>query len=200
MAAARVRFGRDGYGRTGVDAIAEAAGVSVRTIYNHFGGKDELFAAVLLASATEVAERFAERVARTLHGTDLVDDLVALGLAFAAQRTDAPEHFAMVGQLRSEAHHFPPGTIARWQQAGPQAVQAEVARRLVELGDSGLLDVTDGRRAAAHFSAIVLAEAMVRPPGSPPTPAETERMVRAGVSAFLSGYGTQDRGAAPSSR
>lgn len=190
MAAARARFGRDGYGRTGIDAIAEAAGVSPRTIYNHFGGKDELFAAVLLASATEVAERFAERVARTLHGTDLVEDLVALGRAFAAQRTDAPEHFAMVGQLRSEAHHFPVSTIGRWQQAGPQAVQAEVARRLIELGERGLRDLGDPPRAAAHFSAIVLAESMVRPTGSPPlSDQETERMVRAGVDAFLRGYG-----------
>ncbi len=190
MAAARVCFGRDGYGRTGIDAIAEAAGVSPRTIYNHFDGKDELFAAVLLASAGEVAERFSERVARTLHGTDVVEDLVALGLAFAAQRTDAPEHFAMIGQLRAEAHHFPPSTIARWQRAGPQAVQAELAGRLAELGDRGLLDVTDPRRTAAHFSAIVMAEAMVRPTGSPPTtPADTERMVRAGVNAFLRGYG-----------
>lgn len=96
----------------------------------------------------------------------------------------------MVGQLRSEAHHFPPRTIARWQSAGPQAVQAEVARRLVELGDRGLLDLTNSARAAAHFSAITLAESMVRPTGSPPlTAAETERMVRAAVDSFLRGYG-----------
>lgn len=193
MAAARACFGRDGYGRTGIDAIADAAGVSPRTIYNHFGGgKDELFAAVLLASATEVAERFVARVARTLHGTDLVEDLVALGLAFAAQRTDAPEHFAMVGQLRSEAHHFPASTIARWQRVGPQAVQAEVARRVAELGERGSLDLADPPRAAAHFSAVVLAESVVRPAGSAPlSDRETEQMVRAGVAAFLRGYETR---------
>ena len=190
LAAARVLFGREGYARTGIDAIATEAGVSTRTIYNHFGGKEELFSTVLLESATEVADRFCERIARTMTGADLAQDLIALGAAFAAQRTDAPEHFAMVSRIRDEALYFPPATLRAWQQAGPQRVQRAVRDCLAELADRGLLDIDDTARTAAHFSVLVVAERTVRPLGDrPQNDIETEAMVRDGVHAFLTGYG-----------
>ena len=40
-------FYRDGFARANVDAIAESAGVTKRTLYNHFESKDALVAAVL---------------------------------------------------------------------------------------------------------------------------------------------------------
>lgn len=40
-------FYRDGFHRVGVDAVAEAAGVTKRTLYYHFDSKDALLAAVL---------------------------------------------------------------------------------------------------------------------------------------------------------
>lgn len=40
-------FYRCGFGRAGVDAIAEAAHVTKRTLYHHFDSKDALLAAVL---------------------------------------------------------------------------------------------------------------------------------------------------------
>lgn len=53
-------FYREGYERTGVDAVAEAAGVTKRTLYNHFPSKDHLIAEVLSAQA-ELAERNIQR-------------------------------------------------------------------------------------------------------------------------------------------
>lgn len=44
-------FYREGFHRTGVDAVAEAAGVTKRTLYNQFTSKDALIAAVLEAQA-----------------------------------------------------------------------------------------------------------------------------------------------------
>ncbi|MEV5986378.1 helix-turn-helix domain-containing protein [Streptomyces sp. NPDC052051] len=41
--AARAVFGREGYSRASVDANAVEAGVSKRTIYNHFTDKEQLF-------------------------------------------------------------------------------------------------------------------------------------------------------------
>ena len=40
-------FYREGFARVGVDAIAEAAGLTKRTLYYHFESKDALFAEVL---------------------------------------------------------------------------------------------------------------------------------------------------------
>ena len=45
--AAYTLFYQSGFMRTGVDAIANAAGITKRTLYQHFGSKDELIGAVL---------------------------------------------------------------------------------------------------------------------------------------------------------
>lgn len=45
--AAYTLFYQSGFMRTGVDAIANAAGITKRTLYQHFGSKDELIEAVL---------------------------------------------------------------------------------------------------------------------------------------------------------
>ncbi len=45
--AAYTLFYQSGFMRTGVDAIANAAGITKRTLYQHFSSKDELIEAVL---------------------------------------------------------------------------------------------------------------------------------------------------------
>jgi AcrR family transcriptional regulator len=45
--AAYTLFYQSGFMRTGVDAIANVAGITKRTLYQHFGSKDELIEAVL---------------------------------------------------------------------------------------------------------------------------------------------------------
>jgi AcrR family transcriptional regulator len=49
VAAARETFLQNGYSEASMDGIAEAAGVSVKTIYGHFENKKELFSAVMRA-------------------------------------------------------------------------------------------------------------------------------------------------------
>lgn len=49
VSAARRAFLDGGYSQTSMDGIAEAAEVSVKTIYRHFENKDELFSAVMQA-------------------------------------------------------------------------------------------------------------------------------------------------------
>ena len=47
LEAATTAFREDGYGNTSMDRIAELAGASKRTVYNHFGSKEALFQAVV---------------------------------------------------------------------------------------------------------------------------------------------------------
>ncbi len=54
MAVAAHLFKTEGYDRTSIDAIAEAAKKSKRSIYNHFEGKEDLFAAVIAEELNEV--------------------------------------------------------------------------------------------------------------------------------------------------
>jgi TetR/AcrR family transcriptional repressor of mexJK operon len=49
VTAAKRAFLDGGYSQTSMDGIAEAAEVSVKTIYRHFDNKDELFSAVMQA-------------------------------------------------------------------------------------------------------------------------------------------------------
>jgi len=47
LAAAHEAFAAHGFGDANIEAIAAAAAINKRMVYHHFGGKDELFAAVL---------------------------------------------------------------------------------------------------------------------------------------------------------
>jgi AcrR family transcriptional regulator len=187
---ARTVFGRDGYARASIEAIAAEADVSTRTIYNHFEGKEQLFAAVLHDSAARVADSFIDKVRQQLTGADARADLIALGLAFVARRTDFPAHFAMIDQFRTDGVHLPPVVAEAWEQAGPMRVQDEVARQLQRLGRRGLLRVGSPSRAALHFMALVTADFTHRPFGAPALAEEqiTDAVTFA-VDAFVDGYG-----------
>ncbi|MGF1659140.1 MAG: TetR/AcrR family transcriptional regulator [Rubrimonas sp.] len=74
-------FYRQGFERTGVDAVAVAAGVTKRTLYNHFASKDDLLAEVLAGQA-----RFAAKEIRRWCGDEprTAEDLV--GAVFGGLR------------------------------------------------------------------------------------------------------------------
>lgn len=191
LRAARAVFGRDGYARAGVDAIAGEAGVSTRTLYKHFGGKQQLFAVVLEESAGEVADGFAAHVERGMReATDGEAQLVVLGRAMLQHRADHPEHFAMVRQINVEAPHFPDAVIEAWQDAGPRRVRAMLAAELERLAGEGLLVLPDRDRGVRQFVALVTADVGTRSyeGGSALSDAEATEMVEHGVRTFLYGY------------
>lgn len=191
--AARAVFGREGYARASIDAIAAEAGVSTRTVYNHFEGKEQLFSTVLHASAAQVADGFVADVEYRLTGADLEGDLVALGQALAAVRTDFPEHFAMVARIEDEVSHFPAETVDAWRRAGPLRVLNEIARRLQQLAGEGLLRVADPFVAAVHFAALTTAGLTTYYGAPAPGGEGTAASVASGVEAFLHGYATPPR-------
>jgi AcrR family transcriptional regulator len=51
--AAREHFLRDGFAAASMDEIAKSAGVSVKTIYSHFAGKEELFSNAMVGACTD---------------------------------------------------------------------------------------------------------------------------------------------------
>lgn len=54
MAAAEGIFAEEGFAQARMQAIAQAAGVSLGTLYQQFKGKDELYRAILIARDTEM--------------------------------------------------------------------------------------------------------------------------------------------------
>jgi AcrR family transcriptional regulator len=184
-------FARDGYTRASMDAIAAEAGVSTRTIYNHFGDKADLFHAVIQDSATQVADAQIAVIDR--HLTKIIDleaGLTEFARAWAAPMLQYIDHFAMVRQINAEAGHIPQAALDTWQETGPRRVHRELARRIQRLADQGLLRVTDPDRAAMHLVLLTATEVANRSyHGAIPLP-ETEitRIADAGVQAFLHGY------------
>src|SRR3954468_20455887 len=106
LAGALTVFARDGYTRASIDAIAAEAGVSTRTIYNHFQDKAQLFQAVIQESATRVADAQIAILDRCLDRvTDLERDLIEVGRAWATPMADYADHFALVRQITAEVGH-----------------------------------------------------------------------------------------------
>ena len=108
--AALVLFARDGYERTSVDAIAAEAGVSKRTVYSHYGDKENLFLLVLRETYDVMRNRISAIVNRTLHQVDNVEEALtavpARGLytRSAEQRQQVPGSSGSSLLLRTAGH------------------------------------------------------------------------------------------------
>ncbi|GLZ37126.1 hypothetical protein Acsp05_07510 [Actinokineospora sp. NBRC 105648] len=145
-------FGRVGYLGASIEMIAAEAGVSTRTIYNHFENKKELFVTVLMESSTRVAATREALIERHLdHVTDLEASLIALAKEWVRPSPDFADHFRIVRRLRVEAERFPPEMVRSWQEAGPLRARRALATRMAELATRGLLAAGDPEVAAQQF-------------------------------------------------
>ncbi|WP_329085702.1 MULTISPECIES: TetR/AcrR family transcriptional regulator [unclassified Streptosporangium] len=189
LAGALTVFARDGYTRATTDTISAEAGVSSRTLYNHFQDKAQLFQNVIQESATRVADAQIAIIDRYLRKvTDLEPDLVEFAQAFATPTTgEYAEHFALVRQINAESGHIPRAAIDAWQETGPLRVRRELADRMRQLADRGLLRVDDPDRAAIHFM-LLISVANPSYQGAVLEEREIDEMVTSGVRAFLHGY------------
>jgi AcrR family transcriptional regulator len=189
LAGALTVFARDGYTRASIDAIAAEAGVSTRTIYNHFQDKAELFQTVIQESTARVAEAQVAIIDRYLRKvTDLEDDLIEFGRALAKPMTDYADHFALVRQINADAGHLPQAALDAWEEAGPRRVLTELAHSMRQLAEQGLLRIDDPDRAAVHFMLLVQGAVPFHHGIGATREAEIDEIVTAGVHAFLHGY------------
>ncbi|KAB8189757.1 TetR family transcriptional regulator [Nonomuraea phyllanthi] len=190
VAGALTLFARDGYTRAGLDAIAAEAGVSNRTIYNHFLDKAELFQTVIQESTQRVAGTMVDIIDRHLSKVvDLEKDLVDFGLAWIGVLTsDLAPHFALIRQINAEVEHIPPAALKLWQETGPGRTRRELAERLHRLAERGDLAIADPARAAGHLMLLISADNLTDRADLHDEDA-LRAMVTAGVRAFLHGYG-----------
>jgi AcrR family transcriptional regulator len=146
-------FLREGYARTSVDAIAAAAGVSKRTIYDYYGDKRQLFLSTLEETKQAQAAAFQDLLDRTLGQVDDIETaLVRFGREFATEMARSAERAAVMRLTIAEAAHFP-ALLER--TSTNTAVQRALADRLAELGGQGLLDVPDPMEAAEFLGLLV---------------------------------------------
>lgn len=184
-------FARDGFSRARIDAIAAEAGVSTRTIYNHYTDKAALFHTVIMASAERTAQHQIGIVHQGLAVvTDIDSALVDFGVAWARSDPETTVHFDLVRQVRADIAHIPLDTIEAWQQAGPLRVQSEIAEYLRRLSDEGILTIASGKQAAELAAAqlVMLTAGAADRPGRSPSRAALLRIVESGVHVFLAAY------------
>jgi len=178
---ARRMFTRLGFDRTGMDELAQHAGVSKATIYNHFDSKEALFDATferLLQALPSPAE--------LIDGPqgDLAGRLHAIGcalyrLATSPLMVDIQRMLILARDTRpSGEHSFWQQSIAPYQHAFSDLLRAQAA--------DGRLAIDDFERATSQFFSLAASEPFIRLlMGETGEPGKATAHVDAAVRTFL---------------
>jgi TetR/AcrR family transcriptional regulator, mexJK operon transcriptional repressor len=186
--AARELFLGDGFERTSVDAIADRAGVSKRTIYNHYEDKRTLFLAVIRETYGAMIDTVYAIIDKHLTDvTDVAASLTGFALESAAMAFRSADRTALIRLMMAESSHFP--ELQR-EQMRPFTITDRLAERLTALGERGLLAIQDPHEAADHLFALTFGQLNNRSMFGTRMLADDDiqRMVEGGVRAFVRAY------------
>ena len=183
LAAALRVFAATGYSGASMEAIAAEAEVSKPTLYQYFGGKAQLFAAMMLEKRDAMLGVF------EVPSADLVGDLHRFAWAYA-QTVMQPDMLSLARLIIGEAQRFP--QIGRdYQAAGPDRVLAGVMDYLTRWRGEGALVFADAELAAQDLWGLILSaprtQALYRPDAVPDR-AALARYVNNGLRVFLKAY------------
>ncbi|WP_018386985.1 TetR/AcrR family transcriptional regulator [Ancylobacter sp. FA202] len=189
---ARKVFFEKGFDGASMDEVARAAGVSKATIYVYFGGKEELFEALVHNDRARAAERLFE----VDSSADEVDTLLRhIGISFMTMMVQ-PDQIRMVRMVIATAEKFP--RIGRaFFDAGPCRGGQRLADLLRRQADLGRLSIDDDVAAAYEFFNLCQSNSvkgLLFGVGEQPTPAQIEETVARAVRVFLAYYGTARAG------
>jgi TetR/AcrR family transcriptional repressor of mexJK operon len=191
LEAALTVFTREGYGLASLEVIAAEAGVAKPTIYNHLGGKENLFRIVMLDAAEQSRNKILQALdAFPTDGSDLPGQLSAI--AHRVLECQAGERgWALQRLIYAEAPRFPDLTDEIRASSTDQVTNA-LAARLAWLANAGHLDVPDPVVAAGQFMSLISGDLPVLSAlGTRPVPPEAlDRAVTAGVGTFLRAFAT----------
>ncbi len=173
-----------GFGATSIEAIAKRAGISKRTFYHRFPGKERLFEAVV--------HRLIERWLPPLDEATVEWPSLSDGLRLMAEHllkiALTPEALALHRIVIAEARQFP-GLARMMHQIGAANGIERIAKQLEPRIKSGELRAVDPRFAAEEFILMVVTGPQRRALGlaTPLTPAELSAWARDAVALFLDG-------------
>lgn len=158
LGAARRLFLERGFERTSMEAIRGEAGVSKPTLYNHYPGKEELFADVLGGIVDDIAGDWLPAVevgeAPLNSRRELREALMELARGAVAGLM-RPEYLALVRVVVAETPRFPRlGEIFR--SAGPERGLTAVSTLLKNARERGVVEVVDPDVAARAFLGPIL--------------------------------------------
>jgi AcrR family transcriptional regulator len=172
LAAARARFGRQGYERTTIRAVAADAGIDASMVMRYFGSKEQLFEAALTIDLQ----------LPDLGGISQQELPALLVRHFVARWEGDPTDDALLVLLRSAVTN---------EQAAAR-MRDIFARQVAPVIAAALPPAPDVPQRAALMSAQLLGLALARyllrlPPALALTPAEVERLYAPALAAVLAG-------------
>ncbi len=166
LEAANKVFLEVGFGAASMDSIASAAQVSKQTVYNYFGSKEELFAAMVRASCDEMTLAFAQAI----KDSDPEKALRAMARLFV-DVVFTPEKLAMHRTMLAEIPRFPDlGRV--YYHSGPAIIRKFLADYFTEQNRRGALKVDDPQIAAEQFISMVTCNRLRVDVGVEPIPSD----------------------------
>jgi AcrR family transcriptional regulator len=184
LTAAQKVFLERGYANASIDAVVDLAGGSKATVYQQFGNKEGLLAALV----TEGAEGLAHLVHDLPLDGALEDSLHAFGQGYLGLIM-LPERIALFRLVVGECGRFPEmGDI--FYRTGPQVVAKWLTEFFRGVMGRGLIAGDDPERTALQFiyalRGDIYMQVLLNPTRSP-TEAELERHIDFVVKTFLEG-------------
>jgi AcrR family transcriptional regulator len=183
-------FCEDGVAAASIDTIANRAGVSRQTVYNQFGDKEKVFAAVV----EDVTRRSGAELFATL-GTfpdkpeNLEKELTAFATRLVGRCMCDDDGRALRKLIENEGQRYPE-LFETWRDYGPGKSWPALSARFGKLAHDGYLDLDDANLAARQFMALVNADLPnTYHLGAPLTEAEIEACAGDAVKTFLRAFG-----------
>ncbi|MEM1253897.1 MAG: TetR/AcrR family transcriptional regulator [Cyanobacteria bacterium P01_H01_bin.21] len=179
-------FVQHGYGSTSMDLIARKAHVAKRTIYQHFGDKEQLFGAVVRHRINSLYTLFPE-IEKT---TDPIEQVLTRFAHELLAVVLAPESINLERIVIGEASRFPELANQFYNNAPRQAIVA-IAQYLTRQKQKGNLQLTDPEAASMQFFSLVLGEFQRQALlgiGQPYSTEQIDRHAEEAVRFFLNAY------------
>lgn len=185
LEAASEVFLEAGYQGASIEAVIEKVGGSKRAIYSHFGGKKELFSALVAdASGTVIGEMSPE----SIEGRSVSDALRIFGLQ-VTRVLMAPTTLGLYRAVIAESQRQPDVAQAFFEN-GPGRVCKSLAHVLRQFDARGAISINDSQRAAERFVGMLRDDIhlqVVLGLRAPPNDAEIIASVEQAVEIFTCG-------------
>ena len=173
-----------GFGATSIEAVARRAGISKRTFYHRFRGKEVLFEAVV----RRLVERWTPPFDRALLAAPNLPEALRRAAEYMLGVALTPEALALHRLVIAEAPRFP-GLARILHELGGAAGIEFIARYLEPRIAAGEIGPVDPRFAAEQFILMVVEGPRRRAVGlgAPLGPAERREWIDRTVALFLDG-------------